>query len=93
MSSPTLPTVNPTPLVKESTVGVGPRPATRPRTAEPRMRARNGCTLSQVISTTTVAMPSSAARMSTALLLEAAAASVIGPPLGLGSPDGRAGAG
>jgi hypothetical protein len=64
MSSPTLPTVVPTPVVKLVIVLSGASPATLPSTAEPRIRARNGCTLSQVISRTTVAMPSSAASVS-----------------------------
>ena len=68
ISSPTLPTVVPTPVVKLSMVLVTPRPATTPRAAVPKMRARNGCTFSQVISTMTTAMATTAAMISCASL-------------------------
>jgi hypothetical protein len=61
---PTLPVVLPTPSVKLSTVLAGPRPAMTPSTADPRIRARNGCMRSIVISRTTVAIPRTAAVMS-----------------------------
>ena len=49
------------PVVKLVMVSRAPIPATTPSTSEPRISERNGCTFSQVISTTTTAMPSSAA--------------------------------
>ena len=64
ISSPTLPTVAPTPALKLSMVLVTPSPATRPRAAVPKMSARNGCTFSQLISTMTTAMAISVAMIS-----------------------------
>ena len=64
MSTPTEATVAPTPAEKLSTVLDSSAPATAPVRIEPMVRARNGCTLSQVISTTITAMPISAAATS-----------------------------
>ena len=50
ISTPTLPTVAPTPVWKLVMVSVNASPATIPSSSEPRMSARNGCTFSQVIS-------------------------------------------
>jgi hypothetical protein len=64
MSRPTLPTVVPSPVLNDVTVLPGPSAATRPSTPEPTMSARNGCHFAQAMSTTTAAIPSTAARMS-----------------------------
>ena len=64
MSTPTEATVAPTPVEKLSTALDSSAPATAPVMIEPIVSARNGCTLSQVISTTMTAMPISAAAIS-----------------------------
>ena len=50
--------------MKLVTMSASASPATMPSSSEPRMSARNGWTFSQMISTTTMAMPSSAAMTS-----------------------------
>ena len=57
MRMPTAPAVAPNPATKLLTVSPGGIVATAPSTAEPSIRARNGCTLPQVMSTTTARMP------------------------------------
>jgi hypothetical protein len=69
ISNPTLPVVDPSPVVKLVTMSATATRATTPSTAAPRISAKKGCTLSTVISTTTVAIPSSAAMISSAWLL------------------------
>ena len=64
MSSPTLPTVAPTPGLKLAIDVADGHAGDQAEHAEPRISARNGWTFSQVISTTTTAMPSRAARTS-----------------------------
>ncbi len=61
---PTAPAVEPNPATKLLTVSPGGMVATTPSTAEPSIRARNGCTLPQVISRTTARMPSTQAAIS-----------------------------
>jgi hypothetical protein len=87
MSSPTVPTVEPTPAVKLVTVSAGPSPATTPSTADPRISARNGCSFAQVISSTTVAMPSTAARASIYALRPVASRTAVSTPPGSVSAD------
>ena len=64
ISSPTLPTVLPTPVVNDLTMAAGATAATTPSVAAPMTRARNGCHFAQAISSTTTAMPSTAAMTS-----------------------------
>ncbi len=64
ISRPTLPKVLPRPSVKLVTTSSGATAATTPSTAVPRISAMNGWNFAQTISTTTAAMPSSAAAMS-----------------------------
>ncbi len=61
---PTPLTVSPTPVLKLPTTSSMLRPAIAPTVSEPRIRARNGCSLKNVISTTSTAIPTSAAVMS-----------------------------
>ena len=67
MRMPTAPAVVPNPATKLFTVSPGGIVATTPSTAEPSIRARNGCTLPQVMSTTTARMPSTQAGISCVL--------------------------
>ncbi len=64
ISTPTLPTVLPSPVVNDVTILAGSAPATRPRVAVPRISARNGWNFAHAISSTTTAMPSTAATTS-----------------------------
>src|SRR5690242_5489445 len=77
ISAPTPDAVSPKPLPKLFTVSAIGRPAMAPTSSEPRVRLRNGCTFSQVISTTISAMPASAAGTSRPLDACGAAASTI----------------
>ena len=61
ISRPTAPTVPPNPVVKLVMMSSGATPATIPMTAVPSIRARNGCIFTHTISTTTAAMPKTAA--------------------------------
>lgn len=65
ISTPTPFTVSPTPVLKLPTTSSMLRPAMAPTVSEPRISARNGCSLKNVISTTSTTIPTSAAVMST----------------------------
>ena len=59
---PTLAAVDPNPLENEASTSLMFSPAAMPTVSAPKIRARNGCSLTIVISTTIRAMPASAAR-------------------------------
>jgi hypothetical protein len=86
MSSPTPPTVVPTPPVKLVIVFSTLNPATMPITAAPSTSGRNGWTFAHVMSSTTTAMPSRAARIRWVSLLSGLASSAASimrrPPYG-----------
>ncbi len=79
MRMPTAPAVLPNPLMKLVRAAVGEIQATAASAAEPRIRARNGCIFSQLMSTTMTAMPT-----------RQAMTSWVFPALEIGSAAGRA---